>query len=276
VSILPFVRPPVPGEPRHASLETVAETLTRTGEWPLADLKLRFFPVYDVQRQRAVALFCLPASGFAGEALHGHKAFNDLSTEEWIALDGAILRHALAFSGRLAASGIVVAVGASVSYRTLSDPIGRMTYRDMLRITRAGERSTLLIKVEDIPDGIRGRRIGEIVSSVRALTPRVWVHLPGSHVPLAGHEPLNAAAIVLSMPARLPMHGMTTEARWLARTATLQSAIACMDRVDSFAEFDIARACGIRFIAGQALKRPALAANAPLHEVRDTLYGVLQ
>jgi hypothetical protein len=273
---VPFVRPPVPGDARHAPLTMIAEEVAATGEWPAADFALRFFPVYDLQRHRVTALFCLPIYGIAGESIHGHRAFNDLSMEAWIALDCAILRHALAFSGRLASAGIVVAVAASVGFRTLCDPVGRMTYRDTLRITRAGERSSLVIKVEDVPDTASGRRICEIVSSVRTLSPRVWVHLPGSHVSLDGREPLNAAGVVLSMPARLPMHGMTTEARWLARTANLQSAFACMDHVDSFAEYDIARACGIRFVAGQALKRPALAANSPLHEVRETLYGVLQ
>jgi hypothetical protein len=254
----------------------MGEAVAATGEWPAADFALRFFPIYDFQRQRVTALFCLPLCGTAGEALHGHRAFSDLTTEEWIALDCAILRHTLAFSDRLAESGVVLAVGASVGFRTLSDPIGRMTYRDTLRITRAGERSALMIKIEDFPDTARGRRIGEIVSSVRALSPRVWVHLPGSQLLLSGLEPLRAAGVVLSMPARLPMHGMTAEVRWLARTAAQQSALACMDHVDSFAEFDIARANGIRFVAGQALKRPALAAGAPLHEVRETLYGLIQ
>jgi hypothetical protein len=276
VSVVPFARPSGPGGPRPAPLTLIGQEVAATGKWPAADLALRFFPIYDFQRQRVTGLFCLPLCGAAGEALHGHRAFNDLSTEEWIALDCAILRHALAFSDRLAESGVVVAVGASVGFRTLSDPIGRMTYRDTLRITRAGERSALMIKIEDIPDTARGRRIGEIVSSVRTLSPRVWVHLPGSQVTFSGLAPLRAAGIVLSMPARLPMHGMTAEARWLTRTAAQQAALACMDHVDSFAELDIARASGIRFVAGQALKRPALAAGAALYEVRDTLYGSLQ
>jgi hypothetical protein len=250
--------------------------LAVTGQWPAADCELRFFPLYDFQRHRVMALFCQPLSAIAGEALHGHGAFGELSTEQCIALDCAILRHTLAFSDRLAESGVVLTVGASVGFRTLCDPIGRMTYRDTLRLTRAGERSALVIKVEDVPANIRGRRIGEIVSSVRALSPRVWVHLPGSHLPLTSATPLHASGIVLSMPPRLPMPGMTAEARWLARAAARQAALSCMDQVDSFAEFDIARTNGIRLVAGQALKRPALAANAALHEVRETLFEPVQ
>jgi hypothetical protein len=76
------------------------------------------------------------------------------------------------------------------------------------------------------------------------------------------------------MPARLPLHGMRTEARWLMRTATLQSALACMDHVDSAAELDVVRAEGIRFVAGHALDRPAVTGDATLEEIRASLYGV--
>jgi hypothetical protein len=131
-----------------------------------------------------------------------------------------------------------------------------------------------VIKIEDIPDTAGGQRIGEIVSCVRPLAPRVWAHLPGSHVPLGGHELLHAAGLVLSMPARIPLHGMQMEARWLARTAQMQSALACMDHVDTAAELDVTRGAGIRFVAGHALQRPALAASASPSDMRDALYDV--
>jgi hypothetical protein len=179
----------------------------------------------------------------------------------------------LTFAGRLAAARIVVGVGASVSFATLSDPIGRMQYRDALRAAHAHEQAYLVVKIEDVPDAVGGKRIAEIVSSVRALAPRVWVHLSGSHLPLGGHEQLHANGVVLSMPARLPMHGMATEARWLAKVAAMQTALACMDHVDSTAELDATRAAGIRFVAGHAVGRPALAVDSTLKDIRATLYG---
>ena len=185
-------------------------------------------------------------------------------------------RHALGFANRLAQYGIVAAVGASVSFATLCDPNGRVAYREALRIAHAREQNYLVIKIEDVPSGTGGRRIAEIVSWVRAMAPRVWVHLPASQMPLDGHEQLRAAGLVLSMPARLPVHGMQTEARWLTRTAALQSALASMDHVDSALELDIVRAAGIRFAAGHALKRPALCAGAPLEDIRASLYGAAQ
>lgn len=252
----------------------IAAELVRSGEWADADFALRFFPVFDFQRQGVAALFCTPMYVRAGvNTLYGHGAFHDLSAEEWAAIDCAILDHALGFARRMMAAQLVVAVGASVSFATLSDPIGRMKFRDALRKANACEKAYLIIKIEDIPDRTGAMRMAEIVSTVRGLAPRVWVHLPGSHVPLSGQEQLRANGLVLSMPARMPMHGMATEARWLARTATLQSALACMDHVDCGTELDFVRAAGIRFVAGRAVGGPALAVSAALEEIRATLRG---
>ncbi|MEJ1970322.1 MAG: hypothetical protein WDN03_17095 [Rhizomicrobium sp.] len=256
------------------ALDAVAASLVMRGEWEEADFVLRFFPVFDFQRQAVAALFCTPMYARAGaEAIYGHKAFHDLLAEEWSAIDCAILEHALAFAERLATAGVVVGIGASVSFATLSDPRGRMMYRDALRGANARNHAALVLKIEDIPDRIGGQRIGEIVSSVRPLVPRVWAHLPGSHLPLSGQDVLHAAGVVLSMPARLPATGMAVEARWLSRVAQRQSALACMDHVDSGAELEAVRAANIRYAAGHALNCPALAAEATLDDIRDTLYG---
>ncbi len=262
--------------PRPPLADTPLVGLARDGVLADGDFELRFFPIYDFQRQGVAALFCTPMDAVTGaDAIYGHKAFPNFSVDDWAGIDCAILAHALGFARRLEQNGIVVAVGASVSFATLSDPRGRVAYREALRIAHARDQSYLVIKIEDIPAGIGGQRIAEIVSVVRALAPRVWVHLPGSHIPLGGHEQLRASGVVLSMPARLPVHGMQTEARWLVRTAALQSALACMDHVDSAAELDIVRAAGIRFVAGHALQRLALIGDATLDEIRGALYGPL-
>ncbi|MEI9888841.1 MAG: hypothetical protein WDN08_20535 [Rhizomicrobium sp.] len=273
MAFLPSLQAPAGASPPPLADSPLAD-LARTGVLSGSDLELRFFPVYDFQRRSVAALFCTPMDAGAGaEAIYGHKAFRDIPVYDWSGIDCAILGHALGFASRLAQAGIVAAIGASVSFATLCDPRGRVAYREALRIAHAREQTYLVIKIEDIPEDTSGHHIAEIVSCVRALAPRVWVHLPDSHLPLGGHEKLRAAGLVLSMPAGLPVHGMQTEARWLARTATLQSALASLDRVDRAVELEIARTAGIRFVAGHALQCPALIGGASLDEVRATLYG---
>jgi hypothetical protein len=261
------------GSPAPAALAAdIRAELTETGALPEHGFLLRFFPVFDFQRQAVAALFCAPTYD-AAEAVHGHPAFRDFAPSEWAEIDCAILDHALGFAAFLARHGIVAAVGASVAFATLSDPRGRITYRDALRAAHARDQSYLVIKIEGIPEDATAARIGELVASLRLVAPRVWVHLPGSRILLGGQVPLHASGLVMSMPTKLPFHGMQSEARWLARQAMLQTALACMDRVDSAAELDSVRAAGIRFVAGQAIGRPALAATATPEEVRDVLYA---
>jgi hypothetical protein len=237
------------------------------------DFVLRFFPVFDFQRHGVAALFCTPMfEGDGAGAIYGHGAFRFAPTE-WAEIDCAILEHTIGFAAELLKQDIVVAVGASVSFATLDDPRGRAAYREALRSAHAGEQANLVIKVEDIPATAGAQRVGMLVQSLKALAPRVWVHLPGSHVPMGGHEMLNAMGLVLSMPAKLPFHGMQTEARWLSRQAQAQSALACMDHVDTANELAVVRGAGVRFVAGPALGRPVLAATAEPDEIRTVLYA---
>jgi hypothetical protein len=237
------------------------------------DFALRFFPVFDFQRHTVAALFCTPMfEGDGAGAIYGHGAFR-FGPLEWAEIDCAILEHANAFAVQLLKQGIVAAVGASVSFSTLDDPRGRALYREALRGAHADTQPNLVIKIEDIPDAAGAQRVGMLVQSLKGLAPRVWVHLPGSHVPMGGHEMLSAMGLVLSMPAKLPFHGMQTEARWLARQAQTQSALACMDHVDKPNELDVVRGAGVRFAAGMALGRPVLAATAEPDEIRSVLYA---
>lgn len=253
-------------------LSDMRAELAETGTLADNGLLLRFFPVFDLANRRTVALFCAPMHS-ATDILSGHRAFHDLSAAAWAQIDCAILDHALALAARLSDSGIVAGVGASVGFPTLNDPSGRMLYREALRRAHAMDQVFLVIKIEDIPERTPLPRVGELVASLKTLAPRVWVHLPGSRIPLEGHAPLHARGLVHSMPAKLPPQGLQSEARWLARQAALQSALACMDRVDTPAELEAVRAAGIRFVAGAALDRPALAGDAALADIRDALYG---
>jgi hypothetical protein len=265
VALLPTLRHPGPPPVALADLPL-------TGAIAERDFVLRFFPVFDFQRHSVAALFCTPMyEGDGAGAIYGHGAFRFAPTE-WAQIDCAILDHALGFGTELLRHGIVTAVGASVAFSTLDDPAGRMTYREALRNAHAGQQPNLVIKIEDIPADAGSRRVGMLVQSLKSLAPRVWVHLPGSRV-MGARESLFAQGLVLSMPAKLPFHGRAIEARWLARQAHLQNALACMDHIDTPAELEVVRGAGVRFAAGHALARPALAASASIDEIRDTLYG---
>ncbi len=233
---------------------------------------LRFFPVFDLQRDAVVALFCRPTiDGLGTDAIYGHEAFRAVTPLDWARIDCMILDEAVGFAERLARDGIAAVGGASVSFATLSDPRGRHDYREALRAIALRGQAAPLIKIEDIPDRTGPGRIGEIVHSLKTLVPRLWVHVPGSHVPIGAQGPLHVRGLVLSMPPALPRRAMEIEARWLAKQAVAQSALACMDRVTTGAELETVRLVGIRYATGAALKSDALAREATAAEIRDAL-----
>ena len=257
-----------PGPPPPVALAD----LPLTGAIAERDFVLRFFPVFDFKRDSVAALFCTPMyEGDGAGAIYGHGAFRFAATE-WAEIDCAILDHALGFATELLRHGIVVAVGASVAFSTLDDPSARIAYREALRNAHALQQPNLVVKIEDIPANASARRVGMLVQSLKSLAPRVWVHLPGSQA-MGPREPLFAQGLVLSMPPKLPFQGRAIEARWLARQAHLQSALACMDHIDTAAELEVVRGAGVRFAAGHALARDALAASASADEIRDAVYG---
>ena len=240
-------------------LDSVAADLTRSGASPELDFALRFFPVYDLKRQTLAAVFCTPAPDCdRAEPIFGHKNFHDVALSDWPILDCAILEHAVLLAARLAASEVVVAVGASVTFGTLCDPIGRRLYREALRAMNPREKAHFLLKVEEIPDQTDLTRIVDIVSQVRPLASRVWVHLPNSRMLIGARDDLHASGLVLSLPARLTPYGVLSEARWLVDVAKRQKTLACMEHVDSATDLEMTRRAGIRFAAGHALHRPSL------------------
>ena len=153
--------------------------LPRTGEIAERDFVLRFFPVFDFLRHHVAALFCTPMyDGGCAEAIYGHGAFR-FSAAEWAEIDCAILEHTLGFATELLRHGIVAAVGASVSFATLCDPRGRMAYREALRATQVLALPNLVIKIENIPATAGGRRVGEMVQSLKPLARRAGRAWPG-------------------------------------------------------------------------------------------------
>ncbi|HEY0107370.1 MAG TPA: hypothetical protein VGB91_14915 [Rhizomicrobium sp.] len=250
--------------------------LAEAGTWEEEDFVLRFFPVVDMRRRAVASLFCTPMCDRVGaDTIYGHCAFPAFTGRIWSAIDVAILHHALAFAGRLAAGGVAMAVGASVSFATLSDPTGRMIYRAALRLARAQEQIALAIKIEDIPPDTPAKRIGEIASTIAGLAPRVWLHLPDSRAAPGGQGPLHAAGLVLTMPPQLPHQGAQAEARWLARHAAQHGALACMDHVDTQAELESTLSAGVHFVAGAALRRASLSGVASAGEVLEALAAPL-
>jgi hypothetical protein len=239
--------PGVSAEKRVALVQLASQ-----GRLPEQNVELSFVPVYDLRNHRVSAFFCSPVAGtLAASRIYGYRAFQGMSRHEWPLVDRAILAYAIKFARKLTAGGIVAAVGTSVNFETLAWSQGRKIYCQALRAIGAGDFPFLILKIENVPAGTLPGRIAEIVSSVRPLAKRVFVHLPNCDIPIHQCGHLGASGFVLSLPSRPMATTASGISNWLVRTCEIQSALSCIDHIDNEATLARVRQAGVRFGAGQ-------------------------
>jgi len=238
--------PSVSSERRVALVQLASQ-----GRLPEQNVELSFVPVHDLRQRRVSAFFCSPVSGAPGPSrIYGYRAFQGIDRHEWPLVDRAILAYAIKFARKLSAGGIVAAVGTSVNFETLAWSQGRKIYCQALRAIGAGDFPFLILKIEDVPAGTLPGRIAEIVSSVRPLLKRVFVHLPDRDIPTHQCGHLGASGYVLTLPPRSTPAGAAGLSNWLARTCEIQTALSCVDHIENDGTLERARQAGIRFGAG--------------------------
>jgi len=248
--------------------KTAFRELERDGVMVERGGELNFFPVHDLRRKAVSALFCSPT--FAG-AVFGHQAFQDLSPAELPYVDRAILNHSIMFAGRLAEAGIVVAVGAPVSFETLAWSKSRQIYQWALRAANVAQNPQIILKIEDIPIGTPASRISQIVSAIRPFAKHVFVHLPNDHVELTMAGRIGASGLVLSLQRRAAAPEILADSRWLSRAAIAQTAMSCIDHVESDEALTVVRSAGIRFAVGHVFGAETIRGIDSTERVRRVL-----
>ncbi len=247
--------------------------LASAGVYPEQNVELAFFPVHDLSRRAVSALFCAPT--FAG-AIFGHQAFQSLNQAELPYIDRAILLHSMAFASRLAAAGIVMAVGAPVSFETLAWSKSRQIYQWALRSANVAEQPQLILKIEDVPPGTPAERIAQAVSSLRPFARHIFVHLPNDHIELGMNGRMGASGLVLSLQRRAALPEVLADSKYLSRMAVAQGAMSCIDHVESDEALNVVRTTGIRFAVGNVFGAETVRGSAPLDEVKGTLARIEQ
>jgi hypothetical protein len=143
--------------PGHAMLEA-HRFLEEAGR------QLRLFPLWDLKKRSSSVLFLSPL-GLTGEA-HSIDGSGQSAGSFVSNLELRLLRAAGEHAQRVHAAQKICAVGTSVSYDTLSSLAGRVRYITTLKEIRTSPVCPLLLKIEDIPQGVHLGRLGEIMNMV--------------------------------------------------------------------------------------------------------------
>jgi hypothetical protein len=233
-------------EPRDAYAE-----LAMRGALPSQHVELSFAPVHDLVRGRSTTFFCMPAFCIAGApVITGYRAFENVDKRELPYLDRAILAHALKFARRLGQAGVYTAVGVPVSFETLVASRGREIYREALRAAGVPDYPFVVLTIRDVPAGITASRLAEIVDSVRPLAKRVFVHLPDAETAPLNSGHLGADGFILSLSPRQTPAQIGRAADWLNHMCEIQTALSCIDQIESASALETVKAASIRFGQG--------------------------
>ena len=113
-------------------------------------------------------------------------------------LELRLLRAAGEHAQRVHATQKACAVGTSVSYDTLSSFAGRVRYITTLKEVRTSPVCPLLLKIEDIPQGVNLGRLGEIMNMVAVPNVRFLLEF-SERIPEMEFK-LGAAGIGVALP----------------------------------------------------------------------------
>jgi len=153
-----------PNNPGHAMVEA-HQFVGQLGR------KLGFFPLWDLKKHASSALILSPLAltgknGCEPHSIHGSVAAPHGPDGVLAKLELRLLRAAGEYAQRVHASQKVCAVGTGVSFDTLSSFSGRVRYITTLKEIHTSPVCPLLLKIEDIPQGVHLGRLGEIMNMV--------------------------------------------------------------------------------------------------------------
>lgn len=243
------------------------DELERRGVNTRAGFRLGFAPVHDLRKGTLPTFFCMPVRLADREIAYQRDGFAGIGPREFPRFDRAMLGHTLAFSRRLNGAGIVAAVGASVSFETLASSRGRSLYLEALRKAQCANNPYLIVKIDMIAPGTPYVRLLELVSVVRPLAKRVFVHLPESDLAVIEQANLGAAGYVLSSRPGMTYVEIAAQCLRFAKSCNALGALSCVDRIPDDTTADLVRTAGVRFGEGRFLGSRNFFDDTPLSDI---------
>jgi len=216
--------------------------------------KLSFFPLWDVKRRASSALILSPVAitgephSIPGSAVAPHGPDGGLAK-----LELRLLRAAGEYAQRVHASQKVCAVGTGVSYDTLSSFSGRVRYITTLKEIRTTPVCPLLLKIEDIPQGVNLGRLGEIMNMVAVPNVRFMLEF-SERIPELDFR-MGAAGIGAVLPEDCQAWQAENILKSLPNRLLGQHAFGFLRGLNSPALAHLAESHNLRFGLGAALDR---------------------
>jgi hypothetical protein len=215
--------------------------------------EIGFFPVWELGRKKSSCLFAslypqqgAPKIGCTRQLLATWPA-------KIVDAEITMLMTAHAYAHRLHQAGKVCALGAAVSFETLTGFHNRIRVITALKSLRIPPEGRLLLKIEDVPQGTPLGKLAEIIAMLAVPNVRFTVQFRNCQaVPGEVDIRLGAAGLGFALPNQYDA-GLATI--FMKRLAHAFPGFVFVEGLDTPELAAAAQACGVRFGTGQAVSR---------------------
>jgi hypothetical protein len=215
--------------------------------------EIGFFPVWELGRKKSSCLFVslypqqgTPKIGCTRQLLATWPA-------KIVDAEITMLMIAHAYAHRLHQAGKVCALGAAVSFETLTGFHNRIRVITALKSLKIPPEGRLLLKIEDVPQGTPLGKLAEIIAMLAVPNVRFTVQFRNCQA-LPGEVDirLGAAGLGFALPNQYDA-GLATI--FMKRLTHAFPGFVFVEGLDTLELAAAAQACGVRFGTGQAVSR---------------------
>ena len=238
-------------DPGWAPINTIRKA--RETMLPLG-LEIGLFPIWELGRGKSS---CLTASAYSRNASPKIGCTRQLLSglpDRVADAEITVLMAAHAYAHRLHLDRKVCALGAAVSFETLSGFQSRIRYITALKSLKIPSECPILLKIEDIPAGTPLGKVAEILAMLSIPNVRFTVQFRGPQaVPAKVDIRLGAAGMGFTLPHNFDVALAATFMKKLAHAFAEQKGFVFVEGLDTPELVAAAQSSGVRFGTGAAL-----------------------
>jgi hypothetical protein len=216
-------------------------------------LEIGLFPVWELSKGKSSCLFASLYPRHGAPKISCTRQLLATYPAKIVDAELAMLTVAHAYAHRLHQAGKVCALGASVSFETLTGFHNRIRAITALKSLAIPPEGRLLLKIEDVPQGTPLGKLAEIISMLALPNVRCTVQFRNCQaVPSEVDIRLGAAGLGFHLPHQ---YDPGLAAIFMKRLTHAFAGFVFVEGLDTPELVTAAQACGVRFGTGQAVSR---------------------
>ena len=240
-------------------VETIAKAVA---SMKVLGQEIGFFPVWDLAKGKSSCLFASLYPRHGAPRIGCTRQLLATWPAQVIDAELALLSAAHAYAHRLHQVGKVCALGAGISFETLTGFHNRIRVITALKSLKIPAEGRLLLKIEDVPQGTPLGKLAEIISMLAVPNVRFTVQFRNCQaVPGEVDIRLGAAGLGFQLPHQ---YDPGLAAIFMKRLVHAFGGFVFVEGLDTQELVETAQSCGVRFGTGQAVSRMCLSGTDTL------------